>query len=76
MRHQEVLLRGENRKKQILICALLIALGLLLLHLLRPGTVAAISWWIIHLLASIPGYMGDILDSLQEVVHNISGWYR
>jgi hypothetical protein len=76
MGRQQVLLRGTSRKKQILIAALLIALGLVVLQIWYPGAIASILSGILSVVTSIYDYMGDILIHLQEIAHNISGWYR
>jgi hypothetical protein len=76
MGRQQVLLRGTSRKKQILIAALLIALGLVVLHIWYPGAIASILSGIFSVVTSIYDYIGDILIRLQEIAHNISGWYR
>jgi hypothetical protein len=76
MGHQQVLLRGGSRKNQILIATLLIAIGLVVLDVWRPGAIASILSGIFSIITSIYDYMGDILNRLREIAHNISGWYR
>ena len=76
MGNQQVLLRGGSWRKQILLWALVVSLGLLVLHILLPGTVTAVFSGIFHLLSSVTDYMSDILDRLKEIVHSITSWYR
>jgi hypothetical protein len=74
MGRQQVILRGGDRKKQILIWSLVIAIGLLVTHAWRPGAIDFVLSSISQGIASAYAYMGSLLDSLRAIVHNISDW--
>ena len=76
MSQQEVMLRGVRWRRQILLWVLLTALGVLVLHVLSPGTIASIFSAIFNGFTHLFDYIGDIVDSLRELVHKISNWYR
>jgi cyanate permease len=76
MGRQQVILRGESWKKQILVWSLLIVLGLAVIHELLPGALSSAFSAVFDAIASLYAYMGDLLNSLREIAHNISGWYR
>jgi hypothetical protein len=76
MSQQWVLLRGSSRRRYILIWALLATIGILILHVWSPRTTALIFSAIFAILTHIFSYIGDIINSLQQLVHDISGWFR
>lgn len=76
MSQQWVLLRGANRRMQILVWALLIAIGLLIAHVCSPGTTASIVTAIINIIARLITYIGDTIHSFREYVHNFGYWAR
>jgi hypothetical protein len=68
-----VILRRDS-KKWILIASLAFVATLAIYEVCHPGTLWSIFKGIIATIAQIGSYFEDIVNSLGEVVRNISGW--
>ncbi len=66
MSNHQVLLKGGNWKKQLLICILLIVIGLVILRLWRPGTISAFLTYINDSLAYLYRNIGSLIGNIQE----------
>ena len=66
MSDQQVLLRGGNWKKQLLICFLLIVIGLVILRIWRPGTISAFLGYVSDCFVYVFNYIGNFINSLKD----------
>lgn len=76
MAQLQVILKGENWKKRILVCLLLFVIGLAILEIWHPGTMASAFAAIKEGAVRIYNYGGTVMASLQELARDIGGWNR
>jgi len=76
MAQLQVILKGENWKRRILVCLLLCVLGLVILEIWNPGTMAAAFAAVKKAVIWIYDYGGTMMASLQKRARDIGGLNR
>ena len=74
MAQLQVLLKGENWKRRIVVYVLLFVIALVILEAWFPGTIASIFPTMKKIVAGIYKYGSEVMESLKKLVQNISGW--
>jgi hypothetical protein len=75
MTQLQVILKGESWTKRILVTTLSVAIILIILEALRPGTTASVLAAIKNGALWIYDFTGDVWESLKKLLGIIRNWY-
>lgn len=73
---QQVMLRGEHKGRRILLWILALSLCITILDLLNPAMLHKVISGTLKAAIQLWDYLGDILDSLRQILSNLSGWFH
>jgi hypothetical protein len=75
MTQLQVILKGESWTKRVLVTTLSVAILLIILEALRPGTMASVLAVIKDGALWIYDFAGDVWESLKKLLGTIRNWY-